>query len=288
MRAQLERALTPNKPRAVELRRLGAADSSAIWPDLVAISCWSDGPAKASAEHLAQLFPQARVHPKGLIATEGIVTIPFEGNHPLAIRSHFFEFFDCKEQPRLAHELEAGTEYTVVLTTGAGLYRYRLGDRVEVDGWAGETPSLRFVGKDDRVSDLFGEKLTDGFVARVIETLFDRRQLRFAMLAPECARDGTAYTLFVESEAPLAAGLPTALEDQLRRNPQYAWCVEIGQLRPSRVVRVGPNADRAYVDACVSGGQRLGDVKPVSLHRSSGWESVLPTASSQLAAERAC
>ena len=58
------------------------------------------------------------MHPKGLIATEGIVTIPFEGHHPLAIRSHFFEFLDRNDQPKLAHELEAGSEYTVVLTTG--------------------------------------------------------------------------------------------------------------------------------------------------------------------------
>jgi hypothetical protein len=275
-RTRLERTLAPDYRRSRELRRLRAADPCEIWPRLSLVSCWGDGPARAHAEQLAHRVPRARVQAKGLIATEGIVTIPFQGQHPLAVCSHFFEFIDPDNRPRLAHELEMGVEYTVVLTTAGGLYRYRLGDRVEVNGWIDQTPSLRFIGKDDRVSDHFGEKLSDGFVARVIDAVFDERRPRFAMLAPENTPAGMAYTLYVESETPLPSTLVAALECELRRNPHYGWCVDIGQLRPARVVSVGPNADRAYVDACVAKGQRLGEVKPVSLHRDSGWESVLP------------
>ena len=70
-----------------------------------------------------------------------IVTIPFAGRHPLAIGSHFFEFIDANGCARLAHQLERGVDYTVVVTTGGGLYRYRLADRVSVDGWCAATPS---------------------------------------------------------------------------------------------------------------------------------------------------
>ena len=285
IRHRLQRHLGRHAGRAAELERLSSCEPCAIWPRLATLSCWSDGPAAPYARELHALFPRSDMQPKGLIATEGIVTIPFGGRHPLAVSSHFFEFLESSggetrdastHDTRLVHELEAGGEYAVVLTTGSGLYRYKLGDKIRVDGRVGRTASLTFLGKDDRVSDCFGEKLSDGFVAGVIDTLFARARPRFAMLAPEQTSGGIAYMLFVESDVPLDAALPAALECALRRNPHYAWCVDIGQLRPARVVLVGPNADRAYVEACVARGQRLGDVKPVSLHREGGWQSALP------------
>jgi hypothetical protein len=266
-----------DRRRSKELHRLDPDDVTSIWPNLELISCWGDGPARPYAADLARRLPHVEVQPKGLIATEGIVTIPFRDLHPLAIRSHFFEFLGPDEKPRLAHEVESGVDYHVVLTTGGGLYRYALGDRVTVDGWVDRTPSLRFVGKEDRVSDRFGEKLSDGFVATVLDSLFSTGvRPRFAMLAPEATSAGVAYTLFIESSTSLPSGLSAALERGLRRNPHYAWCVDLGQLRPARVQRVGPDADRAYLAFCAASGQRLGDVKPVSLHAGFGWRSVLP------------
>ena len=166
----------------------------------------------------------------------------------------------------------------MVLTTGGGLYRYHLADRVTVDGFVDRTPSLAFVGKDDRISDMFGEKLSDGFVATVLDKLFapPLRRPRFAMLAPDETPSGVCYTLFVGRDAGPLTGLESALEAELRRNPHYAWCVDAGQLGPARVVVVGHGADRSYVEFCVSQGQRLGDIKPVSLHAGMGWAKVLP------------
>ena len=273
---ELRRHLGRHTRRATELARLHAPGPSSIWPRVVAISCWADGPAAPYVREVEGLFPRATTQAKGLVATEGVVTIPFAGYHPVAVTSHFFEFITDSGEARLAYELETGKEYVVLLTTGSGLYRYRLGDRVRVGGWVGRTPSLRFIGKDDRVVDHFGEKMSDGFVAGVFASLFAGTQPRFAMLAPERTSAGVAYTLFVETDANLPANLSAALERALRCNPHYAWCVDIGQLRPSRVVAVGPNADRAYVDSCVARGQRLGDVKPVSLHREGGWQAALP------------
>jgi hypothetical protein len=274
--AALASALRPDPGRAAELRTLTRANAKDVWPDLTLVSCWGDGPARPFAQRLEHWIPGVEVQPKGLIATEAIVTIPFGGCHPIAIRSHFFEFLDPNGHPKLAHELERDVEYSPVVTTAGGLYRYELGDRIIVDRWIDATPSLRFAGRGDRVSDRFGEKLSDGFVSNVLSALFDRAPApRFAMLAPEVTPRGLSYTLLVEADGPLPDDLATSLENALRRNPHYAWCVDLGQLSPSRVVRVGPNADRAYVDACVARGQRLGDVKPTALHCDSGWEKRL-------------
>ncbi len=280
---RLASLLMADRPRAAELRHADTHPLD-IWPYLSLISCWTDGPARLAAAQLAERCGGIWIQPKGLLATEGVVTIPFEGGHPIAIRSHFFEFVAPDGQVRLAHELQRGVEYAPLLTTGGGLYRYKLGDRVRVDDFVYDTPSLRFVGKDDRVSDLFGEKLNDGFIAGVVEQLFAADAPRFALLAPARTAGGMAYTLFVESEKATQPDLARRLERALRQNPHYAWCVELGQLCPARIVRVGPGAASAFVNACVARGQRLGNVKPASLSSADDWEAILPS----LDVEAAC
>ena len=275
VRACLAPMLAPNPARAAELRKAGG-QAIDIWPRLSLISCWADGPARAPAALLARRCEGIPLQPKGLLATEAVVTIPFDGRHPLAIRSHFFEFVEPNGQVRLAHELQRGMEYTLLLTTGGGLYRYRLCDRVSVDDFVHRTPSLRFLGREDRVSDLFGEKLSDGFVAGVLAQLFTGAPPRFALLAPDRTAGGIAYTLFVACDGPVEPDLAARLERALRLNPQYSWCVDLGQLGPARVARVGPGAMDAFIAASVARGQRLGDVKPVSLSAAAGWRDHLP------------
>lgn len=268
--------LRPMPRRAAELHALRSLAPQMLWPDLALVSCWGDGPARSYARRLSQIVPGVAVQPKGLIATEAMVSIPFGGQHPLAVGSHFFEFLDERGRCRLAHELDRHSQYTVVVTTGGGLYRYNLGDRILVTGFADSTPSVEFVGRADRVSDRFGEKLSDGFVTSVMDELFAQLPVpRFAMLAPERTTTGTAYTLLVEPDGHLPGGLDVVLERCLRRNPHYAWCVDLGQLQPARLVRVGPDAARLYLETCAARGQRLGDVKPLSLHTDGGWERAL-------------
>ena len=276
VRHRLEALLPPMPARARELRAARDWTPRSVWPRLAVVSCWADGPARAYAERLASACPGVDLQPKGLIATEAIVSIPFAGQRPLAVRSHFFELVDAAGRVRLADDLEPGGEYAVAVTTGSGLYRYRLGDRVRVTGHVAATPSIAFVGREDRVSDRFGEKLSDGFVTGVLSRLFaDAPPPRFAMLAPEETDGAVAYTLLIDAAGSFAGSLAAELERELRQNPHYAWCVDLGQLLPARVVRVGPHADRAFLDACVARGQRLGDVKPVALHHESGWAQVL-------------
>jgi hypothetical protein len=185
--------------------------------------------------------------------------------------SHFLEFLDDQGRPHMVHEVEPGAQYSVVMTTSGGLWRYRLGDRVRVTGFFGHTPLLEFVGKEDGICDLRGEKLNPAFVGGVLREL--RRELLlpagFSMLAPSHSPEA-GYLLLVEQSAPVA--LVSALDNKLRTNPQYAYARNLGQLAAPRVVICGPNATERYMERCIALGQRAGDVKPVSLHRVEGWE----------------
>jgi hypothetical protein len=255
------------------LPRLSPGEPVRIWPRLGLISCWGDAHAALSLPELARVFPGVEIQPKGLLATEGFVTIPFAGRWPLAIRSHFFEFLsEDGGHPRFAWELEEGEVYSVVLTTGGGLYRYRLQDRVRVEGFVERTPSLRFLGKEGHISDLRGEKLHESFVAEVLARVFERADIspRFAMLAP----DENGYVLYLESET-APAGLAAEIDEELAANPQYRLCRALGQLAPVRLQLLGPGAYGRYLEECRRRGQRWGDVKPLALSAVGGWGEVL-------------
>jgi hypothetical protein len=236
------------------------------------ISCWAEGAAELSLDELRRRFPRTRFQPKGLLATEAFVTLPFGAHHPPAITSHCFEFIDDHGRAHLADDLREGGQYEVAVTTAGGLWRYRLGDRVAVNGWIGRTPSLRFLGRAGNVSDRFGEKLSEAFVAAVFKDLFRDGAPRFALLAPEQDAAGWRYTLF--DEGGLRPNLAEDLDAARRRNPHYAWCRDLGQLRSPRLFVIARDGFRRFVAREAAQGARLGDVKPAVLSRRSGWSDL--------------
>jgi hypothetical protein len=287
--------------------RLAGSLHARLWPRLRLISCWGDANAARCVPRLKALFPQVAVQPKGLIATEGFVSMPlFAAPDPvLAIRSHFFEFIPLaveegfppgeareaqgRPRPVTLDRLEAGRSYSVVLTTGGGLCRYRLQDVVEVTGWHRSCPTLRFLGKEPQVSDRFGEKLEESHVMVALDRAFERRGLApaFAMMACEQVKEPTgsgrpvsgpthAYTLFLEvgAQEERLSGLADEIEEILCENFHYEYCRRLDQLGHARVVAVGRGSSHAYLTECVRRGQREGDVKPVGLHPGSGWTEV--------------
>jgi hypothetical protein len=277
LRAALERKLGRSPRRAAELSRIlgrglrPEAAYAGIWPRLRIISCWADANAAAPAADLARMFPRAAIQPKGLLSTEGFVSLPLGTRYgaALGIRGHFYEFLKG-ETPVLAHELERGARYEVVLTTGGGLYRYRTRDQVEAVGRWGGIPLVRFTGRTDAVSDMFGEKLSEEHVRSAVEAGLSLHGIRpsFWVVSPERPGADGFYTLFLEAADARAAGILRAAEEielRLRDNPQYAYCIRLGQLRPLRPFLIDEAAAEAFLGYCVQRGQRLGGVKPAAL-----------------------
>lgn len=263
--------------RRRELRVLDPHDLTAIWPRLDVVSCWRDAHAVHPARDLERRLPEVAIEAKGLVATEAVVTLPYQGRHPVAVRSHLFEFLDEDARALGVADLQDGAQYTVVVTTGGGLYRYRLGDRVRARGFLGRTQCLEFLGRDDRVCDLRGEKLSEGFVAGVLKDVLAgvEEHVRFALLAPADSGprvgDTPHYRLFLESDVDPPGDLDKALDEALNENPHYRLARDLGQLGAADVVRVGDGAHQRYLEAKRAAGQGLGDVKPAVLEVESGW-----------------
>lgn len=241
-----------------------------LWPELRLISCWTSGASAQFVDELRTRFQNAEVQGKGLLATEGVVSFPELGKPApsAAITSHFLEFLDDSDRPHLIDEVDVGRRYQVLLTTGNGFARYKLGDVVEVVA----PGAIEFVGRAGGISDLCGEKLSEAFVARLLEEIVEARHVKgMAMLAPEQSRP-PRYVLLTESD--IAPTLAEEVEKRLRASAPYDYCRRLGQLGPVVGVRV-VNASEHYLGACVAMGQRAGNAKPAYLRTEFGWREWL-------------
>ncbi|MDP6933299.1 MAG: GH3 auxin-responsive promoter family protein, partial [Myxococcota bacterium] len=131
-----------------------------LW-DLAVVNCWTSGPAAYFAERLRDDLGGVAVREVGITASEGYFAIPAQSGSGCVAwtHGHLLEFVGGDGRPRWAWELETGEQVRMVVTTEAGLYRYDLEDVVEVDGWCGRTPVLRFVGKAGRFLNSTGERV---------------------------------------------------------------------------------------------------------------------------------
>jgi hypothetical protein len=245
---------------------LGNLDARALWPSLRLVSCWADASSQSFFNELKLRLPHALFQGKGLLATEGVTTVPASGDCPvLAADSGFFEFLDERGAAWFAWELQGGKQYEVVMTTSGGLYRYRTGDMVECEGYADGLPELRFVGRQGLVSDLVGEKLTEQFVAACLEDIPG-----FRMLIPH-TQVKPKYLLVLDGRNNIDEEiLAHAVEERLSKNVQYAYARRLGQLDALSVQPV-KNPLGLFLKRMVAKGMRLGDIKIPSLRPEPDW-----------------
>jgi len=246
--------------RLEEATQGGRIDTTTLWPKLDTISCWADGSSSGFAARLAALCPQAVIEPKGLLATEAAITLPW-GSGPGAVpalSSAFVEFVDTSGVPLLAHELAVNANYRVAVTTAGGLYRYDMGDLVRCVGCAEKVPRLTFLGRAALVSDMVGEKLEEAFVAGIFADL--------GLIAALVPRSGPVphYELWFDEAARKPEGAAAVVESRLRANPQYRHARDLRQLGPL-VILHKPGFSARRNEARATAGARLGDLKHTAI-----------------------
>lgn len=229
--------------RAKELKNLNGKWMD-IWPKLHLISCWKDGWAESYFHELETLFPHVEIQGKGLLATEGIISIPLYSlaNPILTYDTHFYEF-RCLQTSQIytSGNIEINKRYEVIITTGGGLYRYNLNDIVEVVGFKNKTPELRFIGKTNVVSDLTGEKLNEHHVAGVINEIISKHCERNGIVFLKAVREKsfTFYGLYFDRsilrEAHDTKAIVKELELGLCENFHYKNSRKMNQLGPAKL-----------------------------------------------------
>lgn len=237
-----------------------------LWPNLKLISLWMDGSSKLYAHQLQAMFPSVTFQPKGLISTEAVVTTLDEDETPLLSENGFYEFIDAQNHRVLAEHLIIGKLYEVVITTSGGLYRYRTFDVVQCTGYKHQRPILRFMGRKNATSDLVGEKLTEAFVASILDEISG-----FAMLVPQHEHTPPYYQLIVDKKSEIYSHtFLESIEEKLHVNPQYSYARTLNQLAPLKIVAI-ENPIGLYSQYKLSQGQNMGDIKIPALSSNISW-----------------
>jgi hypothetical protein len=256
VRSALAHRIAHRSPeRARELDRLIERHGSLLpkhaWPKLSVLAVWTGGSVGVFLPQLADLYGSTAVRDHGLSASEGRMTIPLEDGTSAGLLDfyhHFFEFIPVDERgsanPTVleAHELEAGRDYFIILTTSGGLYRYDIHDVVRCVRFEGQAPMLEFLNKGKNFSNVTGEKISEHQAIQAVEQSF--RHLGLAIdaftLAP-VMEENPRYLLLLEPKVHAGRQSELAHEVQLRleqMNEEYAEKCASGRLLPIEIREV--------------------------------------------------
>ncbi|MES2924588.1 MAG: GH3 auxin-responsive promoter family protein [Verrucomicrobiota bacterium] len=236
------------------LRRIrGEFSWRELWPRLALVSCWADASSAQWIPRLSERLGGIPIEAKGLLATEGITSVPdaITGSPRLASECHWHEFLDENGRFTEISDLQSGRIYEVLITTCGGLFRYGSGDRVRVTGTGTDgLPRLRFVGRAGSVSDLVGEKLSE---SQALEALLAGESRGFM----SADLQGPGYVIWLEDPFQAAA-----VERVLRQNPYFDQALALQQLGSLQVRQLRDDWSMKLTSALARlRGCRIGDVK---------------------------
>lgn len=222
---------------------------TAIWPKLKFISCWVDGSSKAQALQLQTMFPQVFIQGKGLLATEGAVSLPWAraaGCLPLWTET-YLEYIDASGKIRPLYDIKPRQFGELLISTKGGLLRYQLGDVVECNGYYEKSPMIKFLRRTGDVSDLVGEKLDSTLI---MNAFTEFHHINWILIA------NIDHYVFASDQIVI----PLDIERKLKEIFHYALARELGQLKPvvTLIIENLPEKLNAYYHAKKI---KLGDVK---------------------------
>ncbi|MCU0565285.1 MAG: GH3 auxin-responsive promoter family protein [Oculatellaceae cyanobacterium Prado106] len=184
LRAEIERLWSADPRRAAELRQIlkteGRLTPQTVWKNLSLIITARGGTSDFYFERFPAYFGDTPVF-GGIYAsaeaTFGVYPQLNQDGAILAIESGFFEFIPEDQweashpQTLLPCELKTGQRYRVLVTNYNGLYRYDIGDVVEVLGFYEQTPLIVFRHRLGGLLSSTTEKTTEFHATQVMQML---------------------------------------------------------------------------------------------------------------------
>ncbi|KAH3744403.1 GH3 auxin-responsive promoter family protein [Pelomyxa schiedti] len=125
--------------------------------------------------------------------------------------SAFFEFVPLDEEESkkctetggamLPQEAIVGHIYEVALTNFSGLWRYRMGDAVQVVGFKGQCPEIKFAYRVGSVLNIFGENINEIHLRKIMTDVFGDNIVDFTVFQDDIE---SRYHVYVEPRSPLS------------------------------------------------------------------------------------
>ncbi|MFZ5442400.1 MAG: GH3 auxin-responsive promoter family protein [Myxococcota bacterium] len=272
VRARLH--LAPDPARAAEVREELALGPShllpRLWPDLGYAMTVVTGSFAVYEDALRRALGEVPLYSPLYACSEGFLglSLDLHGRHyVLDPEAAFFEFIPVEltdEKDPLTvtmRGVKPGRDYELVLTTRSGLYRYRLGDVVRVEGFRGRSPVVAFLYRRGQLLDVASEKTSEVAMREaVLESVrhWGASLVEYAT-APDYLSAPNRYDVFFELEDPAPVerhGEPWHTVDAALRlaNPGYGVLRSSNRLAPPTVHVVSKGTFRAVLDLLVSQG----------------------------------
>lgn len=255
IRNKLVSKLKPDPVRANELRAIMNSPSdepfiSRIWPEMSFVAAIGTGDFEPFTKAvLSQCDSDVTVCHSVYAASEALIAFAIKPNEacylPL-VDSAFYEFIPVEENESdrilLMNELEVGKFYEIVVTTKAGLYRYRLKDVIRVVGYEGETPLIKFAYRANLVTNICGTHITNDDLSdgvKKLEKQYGLNAVDFS-LYPKMDPADSHLELYIEFNKDVdketADSIERSFEDNIKQlNTAYVYARDIGQLQPAQV-----------------------------------------------------
>lgn len=205
--------------RAEELKALKDFTPAGYWKDLKLGLFWLSASVGQYVDELRPLLPKTtRMMDVGYGASEAkfnIPLVPEDTAGVLSTATAFYEFIpEGGGEPLMAHQVEAGKTYELVVTTWGGLYRYNMNDMVRVTGFVGTTPKIEFLYKSVEILNMVDEKIPASVFCELIRQYYSDKLISIRQIQIYQDVKNRCYQCYIE---PIAGHIETgeAADQQL-------------------------------------------------------------------------
>lgn len=182
-----------------------------IWPNLAVICSIGNASFKPATDYIRGFAKGIPFDFSIYGASEGLVAACYSLENTdmqLLTDSCFYEFIPFGEDDShvlTLDQLEEGKQYEILITTQAGLYRYRLKDVIEVKGFRNKTPLISFVYRKGQLFNIAGEKFSEEDARNTVEMFAKAHGIALDhwLFYQDTTIMPNRYALVVESDADL-------------------------------------------------------------------------------------
>lgn len=275
----LKARLAPDAQRARELRAIDgdAAIARRIWPGLQYIRMAGGSIFQGYMDELRRFIGDLPIHYYAYASSESTLGAVYtlrqdDARYVLIPESCFFEFLPEGERgraPLTFREVEAGKTYELVITTLSGLYRYAMGDIVEVTGFYGQAPIIRISHRKNQVLNVADEKMDMRQLESAVQQ-FERRTgcaLEGYCVDAEFCGSTPFYAVYLEPRSgELPDGAEALLDDCFKENCfGYRSAREMSQIGDMRTALLRKGSFAAYREFLAGKGYRMEQNKPLRI-----------------------
>ena len=260
-REKLNKYLSPNASRAdklnEEFNKGMKGIARRIWPSLVYIATVTGANFSIYDDKLNYYTDSLPVYSPVYAATEATIAInPYvkKVEYVIIPDTVFYEFIPIDNYKNSEiktlniNELKIGGIYEIVLTSYAGLYRYRIGDVIKVVGFYNNSPSIEFLYRKNQVLNMVSEKTNEEHLTSAIKNTMDKLKLNLVdyTTLPDNKVTPGRYVFYFELKNSLNITDIKMLEKTLDKelslsNLAYARAVKGKKLGDIKVILVKPN-----------------------------------------------